>query len=145
MQARGVPSKEPQLWLDAYRWHCDHVRPTNRWPRKVRRASGIRVSVVTIPRPPRSEYPAGLAGRAMRVWCTTAAPWFGNWGLRTSSSTAVEPWFPSPRSGQDENAFPSARSLRGECKRCPGMFRKGCHGTGHKHAKGTGTRLCPTR
>jgi len=59
LQARGAPRKEPQPWLDAYRWEHNHVRPHEalgmRTPASVWRKSERSYD----PHPPRWEYPTG--------------------------------------------------------------------------------------
>jgi len=57
--ARGAPRKEPQPWLDAYRWEHNHVRPHEalgmQTPASVWHKSERRYD----PHPPRWEYPTG--------------------------------------------------------------------------------------
>jgi transposase InsO family protein len=59
LQARGAPRKEPQPWLDAYRWEHNHVRPhealSMQTPASVWRKSERSYD----PHPPRWEYPTG--------------------------------------------------------------------------------------
>jgi transposase InsO family protein len=59
LRARGAPRKEPQAWLDAYRWEHNHVRPHEalgmQTPASVWRKSERGYD----PHPPRWEYPAG--------------------------------------------------------------------------------------
>jgi len=59
LQARGAPRKEPQAWLDEFRWEHNQVRPhealgmetpAQHWQRSERRYD---------PQPPRWEYPTG--------------------------------------------------------------------------------------
>jgi len=59
LQARGAPRKQPQTWLDEFRWEHNHVRPhealgmetpAQRWQKSERRYD---------PQPPRWEYPSG--------------------------------------------------------------------------------------
>jgi transposase InsO family protein len=59
LRARGAPRREPQAWLDAYRWEHNHVRPHEalgmQTPASVWRKSERGYD----PHPPRWEYPAG--------------------------------------------------------------------------------------
>jgi transposase InsO family protein len=59
LQARGAPRKEPQSWLDAYRWEHNHVRPHEalgmQTPASVWHKSERRYD----PHPPPWEYPTG--------------------------------------------------------------------------------------
>jgi transposase InsO family protein len=59
LQARGAPRKEPQAWLDQFRWEHNYVRPhealgmntpAQRWRKSEQRYD---------PHPPRWQYPAG--------------------------------------------------------------------------------------
>ena len=74
LQARGAPRKEPQAWLDEFRWEHNHVRPhealgmetpAQRWQKSDRRYD---------PQPPRWEYPTGTRVRRvdssgkLRAW-----------------------------------------------------------------------------
>lgn len=74
LQARGAPRKEPQAWLDEFRWEHNHVRPhealgmetpAQRWQKSERRYD---------PQPPRWEYPTGSRVRKvdssgkLRAW-----------------------------------------------------------------------------
>jgi transposase InsO family protein len=65
--ARRAPRKEPQAWLDAYRWEHNHVRPHEalgmQTPASVWRKSLRRYD----PCPPRWEYPAGA--KVLKVDC----------------------------------------------------------------------------
>ena len=59
LQARGAPRKEPQPWLDEFRWEHNHVRPHEalgmQTPASVWRKSERSYD----PHPPRWEYPTG--------------------------------------------------------------------------------------
>jgi len=59
LQARGAPRKEPQPWLDAYRWEHNHVRPhealSMQTPASVWRKSERSYD----PHPARWQYPTG--------------------------------------------------------------------------------------
>ena len=46
LQARGAPRKEPQAWLDEYRWEYNRCGRTNRWACGHPPACGARVSAV---------------------------------------------------------------------------------------------------
>jgi transposase InsO family protein len=65
LRVRGAPRKEPQAWLDAYRWEHNHVRPHEalgmQTPASVWRKSERGYD----PHPPRWEYPAGA--KVMKV------------------------------------------------------------------------------
>ena len=59
LERRGLPREHPQVWLDAYRWEHNYVRPHEalgmQTPATVWRPSLRRYD----PHPPRWEYPAG--------------------------------------------------------------------------------------
>jgi transposase InsO family protein len=59
LSQRGIPRQHLQVWLDAYRWEHNHVRPHEalnmKTPASVWRPSRRRYD----PQPPRWEYPAG--------------------------------------------------------------------------------------
>jgi transposase InsO family protein len=59
LQRRGLPRKQTQAWLDAYRWEHNHVRPHEalgmQTPATLWRPSPRRYN----PQPPRWEYPQG--------------------------------------------------------------------------------------
>lgn len=125
MQARGAPRKEPQPWLDAYRWEYNHVRPHEALGMQTPASVWHKSERSYDPHPPRWQYPAGA--KVMKVGSqgkldAYGARWKiaralrGEWvqleqveqrvlvyycrtlvrelDLRTSSSTAVERWFP---------------------------------------------------
>jgi hypothetical protein len=58
-ERRGLPQEQPQVWLDAYRWEHNYIRPHEalgmQTPATVWRPSLRRYD----PHPPRWEYPAG--------------------------------------------------------------------------------------
>jgi transposase InsO family protein len=67
LERRGVPFRDPQTWLDEYRWEHNHVRPhealgmrtpASRWRPSPRRYD---------PNPPRWQYPEG--SRVLKVDC----------------------------------------------------------------------------
>ena len=59
LERRGLPRKQTQAWLDAYRWEHNHVRPHEalgmQTPATLWRPSPRRYN----PQPPRWEYPQG--------------------------------------------------------------------------------------
>jgi transposase InsO family protein len=75
LQARGAPRKEPQPWLDAFRWEHNHVRPHEalgmQTPASVWHKSERRYD----PQPPRWEYPAG--SKVLKVDCQGKLDAFG--------------------------------------------------------------------
>jgi hypothetical protein len=77
LQARGAPRKEPQTWLDEFRWEHNYVRPhealrmetpAQHWQKSDRRYDPHD------PQPPRWEYPSGARVRKvdssgkLRAW-----------------------------------------------------------------------------
>ena len=80
LQARGAPRKEPQPWLDEFRWEHNYVRPheslgmetpAQRW-RKSERSYD--------PQPPRWEYPTGAQVRKVDSWGKLHA-WDKTWNI----------------------------------------------------------------
>jgi len=65
LQARGAPRKEPQAWLDAYRWEHNHVRPHEALGMQTPASIWHKSERSYDPHPPRWEYPAGA--RVMKV------------------------------------------------------------------------------
>ncbi len=67
LQLRGAPRREPQAWLDAYRWEHNHVRPHEalgmRTPATLWRKSERSYDS----QPPRWEYPMGA--KVLKVDC----------------------------------------------------------------------------
>jgi hypothetical protein len=67
LQLRGAPRREPQPWLDAYRWEHNHVRPHEalgmRTPATLWRKSERSYDS----QPPRWEYPMGA--KVLKVDC----------------------------------------------------------------------------
>jgi hypothetical protein len=67
LQLRGAPRREPQAWLDAYRWEHNHVRPHEalgmRTPATLWRKSERSYDA----QPPRWEYPMGA--KVLKVDC----------------------------------------------------------------------------
>lgn len=65
LQARGAPRKEPQAWLDEYRWEYNQIRPHEalgmRTPASVWRKSERCYQ----PQPPRWEYAVGSKVRKL--------------------------------------------------------------------------------
>ena len=87
LQKRNAPRKEPQPWLDAFRWEHNHVRPhealgmetpASRWQKSPR---------VYDPRPARWEYPPGSKVSKVDSWGKLHA-----WGVhcRVSKSFSGE-------------------------------------------------------
>jgi len=59
LQARGAPRKEPQAWLDAYRWEHNYVRPHEALGMQTPASVWHKSDRSYDPHPPRWEYPAG--------------------------------------------------------------------------------------
>ncbi|MBZ5683064.1 MAG: IS481 family transposase [Acidobacteriia bacterium] len=59
LQARGAPRKEPQAWLDGFRWEHNHVRPHEALGMQTPASRWRRSERVYDPQPPRWEYAAG--------------------------------------------------------------------------------------
>jgi transposase InsO family protein len=57
--ARGAPRKEPQLWLDAYRWEHNHVRPHEALGMQTPASVWHKSERNYDPHPARWEYPTG--------------------------------------------------------------------------------------
>jgi transposase InsO family protein len=57
--ARGAPRKEPQAWLDAYRWEHNHVRPHEALGMQTPASVWHKSERNYDPHPPRWEYPTG--------------------------------------------------------------------------------------
>jgi transposase InsO family protein len=57
--ARGAPRKEPQAWLDAYRWEHNHVRPHEALGMQTPASVWHKSERNYDPHPPRWEYPIG--------------------------------------------------------------------------------------
>jgi transposase InsO family protein len=57
--ARGAPRKQPQPWLDAYRWEHNHVRPHEALGMQTPASVWHKSERNYDPRPPRWEYPTG--------------------------------------------------------------------------------------
>ena len=80
LQARGAPRKEPQAWLDEFRWEHNHVRPhealgmetpAQHWQKSERRYD---------PQPARWEYPSGARVRKVDSSGKLRA-WDHNWKI----------------------------------------------------------------
>jgi hypothetical protein len=106
LQARGAPRKQPQPWLDAYRWEHNHVGPhealSMQTPASVWRKSERSYD----PHPPRWEYPTGArvlkvgvmeistptapAGKSPKRYAASGC----NWTKASNESwcTTVAPW-----------------------------------------------------
>lgn len=65
MQARGAPRKEPQAWLDAYRWEHNHVRPHEALGMQTPASVWHKSERSYDPHPARWEYPSGA--KVMKV------------------------------------------------------------------------------
>jgi len=59
LQARGAPRKEPQPWLDAYRWEHNHVRPHEALAMQTPASVWCKSERRYDPRPLSWEYPSG--------------------------------------------------------------------------------------
>jgi transposase InsO family protein len=65
LQARGAPRKEPQPWLDAYRWEHNHVRPHEALGMQTPASVWRKSERIYDPHPPRWDYPTGA--RVLKV------------------------------------------------------------------------------
>jgi transposase InsO family protein len=74
LQARGAPRKEPQAWLDEYRWEHNHVRPHEALGMETPAQRWHKSDRCYDPQPPRWEYPTGTRVRKvdssgkLRAW-----------------------------------------------------------------------------
>ena len=66
LRARGWQGKQPQAWLDEFRWEHNQVRPHEALRMRTP-ASVWRASARYDPQPPRWEYPAGAQVRRVDV------------------------------------------------------------------------------
>ncbi|MGD0793459.1 MAG: IS481 family transposase [Terriglobales bacterium] len=76
LQAREAPRKEPQPWLDAYRWEHNHVRPHEALGMQTPASVWHKSERTYDPHPPRWEYAAG--SKVLKVDCQGKLDLHGN-------------------------------------------------------------------
>ena len=76
LQARGAPRKEPQPWLDDYRWEHNHVRPHEALGMQTPASVWHKSERSYDPSPPRWEYPT--AAKVLKLDCQGKLDLYGN-------------------------------------------------------------------